>query len=619
MIRSIRKHPQLFLCLAVLHITFIRPVAAKVLLQANFDGASARAEYALGNPEARAAIANTYQLAGVADGGRWGRALDVTQKGANCTYDAAGNFDAKRGTAEMWFRIDKQEEDMYHPLFGWYRPPHQPGAKTRQSAMEVYLHGSVMVLGLHAQKYSGTSKRVQVEVDRWHHLEINWDCQQGQGQSVYNIFLDGTRVIRVANGEPLKGSEGGQLHLGIWDYAFGYFLHGKIDGLRITDQVEHAVEFEPPKLPYAMPATIEYAKAAHLRTGLRLKRYQAELELLLNYSGSKGDGAAAQAIRTGQGIVKQIEAQLAALQGALAEKDPNVTALCAAVDAVADQLSVAWLPIQSITAEAVAAADKEDRRSLLFKDLNDRLTGQAIMLNGRQLFIDDSVVEEIDGGRRVMPDTVRVLDKVPGVTRWGGGRLLYDPEEEEFDLWCIVESEDRGQQVLCWATSTDTRKWKTPQGTPPLAMRGRVNWYTAGGTRSAWFRPGEILEHGMVLGTDQRDRFVAVEAKDEGVLTTRPFVAIGDTLVLNVRAPEGEVRVEAIDALGRVIRGFSKEDCQPIAGNHLEQVVSWAEGANCHPLQARPIQLRFYLRRAQLFSFDFRIRHNHYVPNSYSQ
>ena len=592
---------------------------AKVLFQANFEGASARAEYALGNPEARAVITGAYQVAGVVDGGRWGRALDVTQAGSNCTYEAAENFDPHRGTAEMWFRLDEQGEETYHPLFGWYRPPHQPGAQKRQSAMEVYLHGSVMVLAWYNPEPRSTLKKVPVEVGRWHHLEINWDGEPGQGQSVYNVFLDGKSVIRVVDGHPLQGGEGAQFHVGIWDYGFGYFLHGKMDGLRITDQVEHAVEFEPPELPYAKPATIEYARAAHVRTRLRLKRYEVELNLLLNYSGAKGDGAAARAIRIGQGIVKQIEAKLAVLQGRLADGNPNVTNLCSAVDAVADQLSVAWLPIQPIMAEAVAAAIAEDRRALLFKDLNDGLTGKAMILNGRQLFIDDSVLEECDGARRVISAAVRVMDEVPSVARWGGGRLVYDPVTAQFDLWCLVESEDQGEQVLCWATSGDTKIWRVPQRKLPLAMGGRVGWYAAGRDRSVWFHPARLLEHGMVLSTDRRDRFIAVEAEEGGMVTTRPFVAIGDTLVLNARAPEGEIRVEAVDALGRVISGFSQGECEPLRGDETEFVVSWKDGANCHSLQARPIQLRFYLRRAQLFSFDFRIQHNHYVPNSYSQ
>ena len=103
------------------------------------------------------------------------------------------------------------------------------------------------------------------------------------------------------------------------------------------------------------------------------------------------------------------------------------------------------------------------------------------------------------------------------------------------------------------------------------------------------------------------------------MLTTRRFVAIGDTLVLNANATGGEIRVEAVDALGRVVKGFSKADCKPISGDRTKHVVSWVGGTNCHPLQARPIKLRFYIRRARLFSFDIQIRNNHFVPTTYRQ
>ena len=92
-----------------------------------------------------------------------------------------------------------------------------------------------------------------------------------------------------------------------------------------------------------------------------------------------------------------------------------------------------------------------------------------------------------------------------------------------------------------------------------------------------------------------------------------------DTLVVNAKADRGEIRVEAIDALGRVIKGFAKDDCMPIRGDKVRHVVSWKGGANCHPLQARPIRLRFYLKQASLYSFEFQIRRNHFVPFSFRQ
>ena len=617
---SLRKSAQLCIWLIVLQITSASPAQAKVLFHAHFDGATANADYALGKKDARPAITNTYKVAGTADAGRWGRALDVTRSGANCTFDAAKNFNPKRGTAELWFRIEEHKEGMYHPLFGWYRPPHEPGAKKRQSAMEIYLHNSVMVLGLRTPKYNGTLKAALVEVGRWHHLEINWNCERGDGQSVYNIFLDGKSVIRVVSGGVLEDGDGAKLHLGVWDYGWGHFLHGRIDELRITNQVEHSAEFDPPNKAYATPATIEYAKETYRIAVGRLKQFDAEIKSLLEFAGSDGDGAAARIIRASQATAKNVERKLASLQSSLKAGNPDVKTLWTAVDAAADQLSVARLPIHRISAEAAALAAKEDRRSLLFKDLNDELASDAVILNGKQLFIDDYIIEEITDARRVLNQSVKAVESLPAETKLDCGSVLFDRKEKLFKMWYVVDTADRKQQRLCYATSTNCIDWKKPHNEPPLTLGDQIGLYDQALTGQHWFRPHkDLLESGIVLATDRRDRFVSVDAEIEGTLTTRRVIAVGDTLVVNAKADNGSIRVEAIDALGRVIKGFSKDDCKPITGDNIRHVVYWKGGSNCHPLQARPIKLRFHLKQAKLYSFEFQIRHNHFVPNSYSQ
>ncbi|MEE3284420.1 MAG: hypothetical protein VX311_07540, partial [Planctomycetota bacterium] len=135
-----------------------------------------------------------------------------------------------------------------------------------------------------------------------------------------------------------------------------------------------------------------------------------------------------------------------------------------------------------------------------------------------------------------------------------------------------------------------------------------------------WFKyHKDSLESGFGLATIRRDGFVSIDAAGVGMLQTRRFIAIGDTLVINANAEGGEIRVEAVDALGRVIKGFSRDDCEPIRGDKVRHVVSWKKDANCHSLQARPIKLRFHLKRAKLYSFEFQIRRNHFVPLTYSQ
>ena len=151
-------------------------------------------------------------------------------------------------------------------------------------------------------------------------------------------------------------------------------------------------------------------------------------------------------------------------------------------------------------------------------------------------------------------------------------------------------------------------------------MGDKIWFYYQGMKGRHWFKyHKDPLESGFGLATLRLDGFVSVEARKAGTLQTRRFIAIGDTLVVNAKADRGEIRVEAIDALGRVIKGFAKDDCMPIRGDKVRHVVSWKGGANCHPLQARPIRLRFYLKQASLYSFEFQIRRNHFVPFSFRQ
>lgn len=88
---------------------------------------------------------------------------------------------------------------------------------------------------------------------------------------------------------------------------------------------------------------------------------------------------------------------------------------------------------------------------------------------------------------------------------------------------------------------------------------------------------------------------------------------IGDTLVVDANATGGSLFVEALDPEGDVIKGFSREECAPITSESLRHVVKWNNSEDCYPIQARPIKLRFYLKKAKLCSFEPRISRNRYI------
>ena len=105
----------------------------------------------------------------------------------------------------------------------------------------------------------------------------------------------------------------------------------------------------------------------------------------------------------------------------------------------------------------------------------------------------------------------------------------------------------------------------------------------------------------------QRDRLVsATAAAETGRITTPTLKFSGARLRVNANVrPRGVLRVGLLDEQGTPIPGRRTEDCQPIAGDHLQTTIQWADGADVSSWAARPIKLRFDLEDADLFGFQF--------------
>ena len=104
------------------------------------------------------------------------------------------------------------------------------------------------------------------------------------------------------------------------------------------------------------------------------------------------------------------------------------------------------------------------------------------------------------------------------------------------------------------------------------------------------------------------DGFVSVNAPlSGGELTTKPIVFVGDELVLNfATSAAGSIRVEVQDVDGKPVEGLSLEECAEIFGDELERVVTWRNGPELSALAGKPVQLRFVLRDADLYSLRFK-------------
>ena len=102
------------------------------------------------------------------------------------------------------------------------------------------------------------------------------------------------------------------------------------------------------------------------------------------------------------------------------------------------------------------------------------------------------------------------------------------------------------------------------------------------------------------------DGFVSVAAPlSGGELLTRPLVFEGARLELNYStSAAGSVRVEIQDAVGHPIPGFTLADNAELYGDSLRQTVHW-KSADVGALSGKPVRLRFELRDADLYSFQF--------------
>ncbi len=103
------------------------------------------------------------------------------------------------------------------------------------------------------------------------------------------------------------------------------------------------------------------------------------------------------------------------------------------------------------------------------------------------------------------------------------------------------------------------------------------------------------------------DGFGSIHAKSlEGEVTTKTITFDGKELSLNVAtSAAGYVKVEALNEDGAVIEGFSADECDLIYGDTLDRRVSWNGSSDMSVLSGQPIQLRFVMKEADIYSLKW--------------
>lgn len=103
--------------------------------------------------------------------------------------------------------------------------------------------------------------------------------------------------------------------------------------------------------------------------------------------------------------------------------------------------------------------------------------------------------------------------------------------------------------------------------------------------------------------TMRRDGFAGMVADGEGVLTTRDVEFSGGHLFVNAECLGGEVSAEVIGADGKVLPGFSYDDCTGMKYADSTKREFRFKGGNLSVLAGKPVRIRIRLRCATLYSF----------------
>ena len=103
------------------------------------------------------------------------------------------------------------------------------------------------------------------------------------------------------------------------------------------------------------------------------------------------------------------------------------------------------------------------------------------------------------------------------------------------------------------------------------------------------------------------DGFVSVQAPmSGGELITRPVTFTGGTLSLNfATSAAGSLRVELQDVQGKALPGYALNDCDELFGDTVDRTVTWHNKSDLSTLIGDVVRVRFVLRDADLFAFQF--------------
>lgn len=150
--------------------------------------------------------------------------------------------------------------------------------------------------------------------------------------------------------------------------------------------------------------------------------------------------------------------------------------------------------------------------------------------------------------------------------------------------------------------------WAMPD---PVRIGDELSIYYVGANRDhdGNIDPAANGKHqsGIGRGVLRLDGFVSADTDQSGgELTTKPILFAGNRLELNLAtSATGSVQVELQDANGKAISGFAVGNSDKLTTDDVRKTASWNGTSDVSKLAGKPVRLRFIMKNAKLYSFQF--------------
>ncbi|WP_236974178.1 hypothetical protein [Membranihabitans maritimus] len=180
--------------------------------------------------------------------------------------------------------------------------------------------------------------------------------------------------------------------------------------------------------------------------------------------------------------------------------------------------------------------------------------------------------------------------------------LMSSRDGETFDRWNEAFIRPGIERKGTWTYGDAYSAWHVVE--TPSSIPGAPNELSMYVTENYWKGTASSLRR----YTLRIDGFVSIYAPmNGGEVVTKPLVFKGDNLNINFSSSAaGEILVELLDEKGQPIPGFGLSECDPVFGDAIERTVSWKGRINVSAIAGKPVKLRFVLKDADLYSFQFK-------------